>query len=189
MAEALRDALRNCFPSERFKVHFARITLKAALVRAGMTPRQADVLLAAIESAVVTPHNAEIRRPVKHPPGPGRVVMCNFNYLTTPEMQKERRAIVVSSRSSSSAGRCSVVPVSMSAPRNVNPHYYEFPAGAYRFFHSERPVWAVCDHVYTVSLERLWWINVNRKPILPAISDADLLSIRTLIGTIFGFFR
>jgi uncharacterized protein YifN (PemK superfamily) len=189
MAEALRDAMQNCFFSERFKIHFARGARKASLVRAGMTARQAEVFLAALEPSVVTPHYAEIRRPIKHVPGPGHVVMCNFNYLIQPEMQKERRAIVVSSRSSASVGRCTVVPVSMSAPHNPNPHYHEFRPGAYPFFHSDHPVWAVCDHVYTVSIARLWMVNVNRRPQLPQISEADLRAIRTLLGTIFGMSR
>lgn len=189
IAESLCDALRNCFASERFALHFDQVTLKTGLVRARLQPRQAEVFLAAVAPSVVTPRKAEIRKPVTHEPSPGRVVMCDFTFLTKPEMQKERRAIVVSSRAEVNRGRCSVVPVSMSPSRDPNPHYHEFRPGSYPFFHSLNPVWAVCDHVYTVSLGRLWWINVNHRPALTHLTAADLQAVRTLLGTALGLPR
>jgi uncharacterized protein YifN (PemK superfamily) len=185
-ADAFCYALRNCFASEKVAIWFNRSGLKMRLVRAGVQAPYADAFLDELAPCVVTRRTAEVRRPVAHVPAPGKVVMCDFTFLTRPEMQKERRAIVVSSRSAHMAGRCLVVPVSKSPPRAENAPYHEFPAGSYPFFHPDEPVWAVCDHVYTVSLARLWWINVRHRPVLPSLSAEDLAGIRRLLGTIFG---
>jgi uncharacterized protein YifN (PemK superfamily) len=185
-SEALADTVAHCFPSERFSRHFNRTALKTALVRAGFSAPIAEALLTALAPCVVTPTSAEIRLPIARPPRPGQVVMCDFRFLTPPEMQKERRAIVVSTPSASGIGRCAVVPVSMSPSILPNPHHHEFPAGKYRFFSNIEPVWAVCDHVYTVSLHRIWQVNVNRRPTIPSISEADLVEVREKLGTALG---
>ncbi|MGE7414129.1 type II toxin-antitoxin system PemK/MazF family toxin [Methylobacterium tarhaniae] len=183
-AEALVDALRHCFFSEKATAQYEKTKLKTALVRGGIASDNAEAFLSALDGSVVTRRNAEVRRPVIHPPSPGRVVMCDFTHLVKPEMIKERRAIVISSRSQSISGRCTVVPVSKSPPRNDNPSYFKFEPGTYAFFHKTDPVWAVCDHVYTVSLTRLWMVNVNRRPEMPSIAAAELSGIRALVGTV-----
>lgn len=185
-AEAVANAIRHCFLSEKVAAQYDRTKLKTGLVRGAIPAMQAELLLNAMENSVVTRRTAEVRRPVSHPPSPGRVVMCDFTYLVKPEMQKERRAIVVSSRSPGMVGRCTVVPVSKSPPRETNLHHFRFEPGLYPFFHQTDPVWAVCDHVYTVSLVRLWQVNVRRRPELPSISGAELAGIRTLVGTVLG---
>ncbi|MGA4551206.1 type II toxin-antitoxin system PemK/MazF family toxin [Methylorubrum aminovorans] len=185
-AEAVASALRHCFLSEKATAQYERTKLKTALVRGGIAAAKADAFLTTLEGSVVTRRTAEVRRPVPHAPSPGRVVMCDFTYLVKPEMQKERRAIVVSSRSAGAAGRCTVVPVSKSPPRENNTHHFRFEPGTYPFFHQTDPVWAVCDHIYTVSLVRLWQVNVNRRPALPSISPAELAGIRALLGTVLG---
>ena len=101
-------------------------------------------------------------------------------------MQKQRRAIVISPRGKTDYGRCTVVPVSKKPSIDGGAFYFEFPPGRYPFFHGEDPVWAVCDHVYVVSIARLWQVNVARKPTLPAITDDELRSIRVLVGTALG---
>jgi uncharacterized protein YifN (PemK superfamily) len=187
MAEALAEALRHCFITQRFATHFNMTKLKVILVRGGLSAPVAERFLAALESSVSTPRTAEPRLQVKYVPSPGLVLMCDFTHLKKPEMQKERRAIVVSTKAASGHGRCSVVPVSMTPSRDPNPHHHEFPARRYPYFHRTEPVWAVCDHVYTVSLERLWAVNVGLKPQPNArISEQDLEAVRHLIGTGIG---
>ncbi len=186
-AEAIADAVSHCFLSERFNGTFSTSRLKVALVRARIASASADTILAAIDPCVVSGRNAEVRSPVRHPPAPGRVVMCDFSFLRKPEMQKERRAIVISRRGLSS-GRVTVVPVSKSDTNSEQPHHHKFEAGRYQFFHAREPVWAVCDHVYTVSLNRLWQVNVNRRPTIPTISDDDLANVRRLVGTALGVY-
>jgi uncharacterized protein YifN (PemK superfamily) len=183
--EALAEALRNCFPAQRFATWFNATALKTGLVRAKFGTAMATAFLAALEPSVVTPRTSEPRVRVQHPPTAGRVVMCDFSYLCPPEMQKERRAIVVSQRSAHSPGRCMVVPVSKTPSRAPHAHHHEFPAGSYPFFHSTEPVWAVCDHLYTVGLDRLWLVNVGRRPMPAAsITPQDLAIVRGLLGTV-----
>lgn len=186
IADVLVELLRNCFVSQRYSTHFSWVRLKASLVRAGLGAPKADALLHAIHPAIVTPQNSEVRVPVKYCPAPGRIVMCDFRFLSKPEMQKERRAIVLSKRVDAEPGRCTVVPVSMSPARGDNSFYYEFAPGLYQCFHKSNPVWAVCDHIYTVSLARMWKVNVQHRPCMPALSEEDLKAIRTLVGTALG---
>jgi uncharacterized protein YifN (PemK superfamily) len=185
-ADALAAGLRYCFLSERFRASYQRTAIKTSIVRSGITAILAEVFLEAVDPCIVTARGAQVRRPIEHAPGAGHVVMCDFTFLRKPEMQKERRAIVISSRTSASVGRCTVVPVSMSEPREDNPYYHLFEPGTYPFFHSENPVWAVCDHVYTVSLTRLWQVNVAGKPRIPKLSENDLSSVRRIVGTMLG---
>lgn len=193
-AEAVAAAVRNCFSTQRFATWFDTTALKTALVRAKFGPSDAasyaptaEAFLAAIEPCVVTPRTAEPLVRIEHPPTAGRVVMCDFRFLKKPEMQKERRAIVVSQRSQHSPGRCAVVPVSKTESRDPHPHHHEFQAGKYPFFHRTEPVWAVCDHIYTVGLHRLWLVNIGRIPQPAAsISAEDLAAIRKLLGTVLG---
>ncbi|WP_082173013.1 type II toxin-antitoxin system PemK/MazF family toxin [Methylobacterium platani] len=183
-AEPIADALRHCFVSEKVTAQYERPRLKTALVRGGMAAETAEAFLSALDGSVVTRRNAEVRRPITHPPSPGRVVMCDFTHLVKPEMLKERRAIVISSRLQSVSGRCTVVPVSKSPPRGDSSSYFKFEPGSHACFHRTDPVWAVCDHVYTVSLARLWRVNVNRRPEMPSISGDELAGIRSLVGTV-----
>ena len=179
LAEAICAVLRNCYLAQRFKTNFKAVPLKTSLVRSKMSAVMADTFLTAIQPCVVSSLTSERRQPVSHQPSPGRVVMCDFTFLRKPEMQKERRAIVVSARSPNATGRCAVVPVSKLRAVIPNPAHYEFTAGAYPFFHKTEPVWAICDHVYTVSLERLWMVNVGHSPSpSAAISLQHLVAIR-----------
>jgi uncharacterized protein YifN (PemK superfamily) len=188
LAESICAVLRNCYVAQRFFTHFKPVPLKTDLVRARMTAITAEAFLAAIDPCVVSARTSERRQPVIHQPSPGRVVMCDFTFLRKPEMQKERRAIVVSARSSNATGRCAVVPVSKLRAAIPNPAHYEFTAGAYRFFHKTEPVWAICDHIYTVCLERLWMVNIGHRPdTSAAISAQHLAEIRKLLGTTLGY--
>ncbi len=186
IAEMVARALACCFPSERCKRSFKRSKLKFDMVRAGLPAACADTLLAALEPCVVTGRDDEVRAMIQYVPAPGRVVMCDFTFLRKPEMQKERRAIVVSKRFEAVRGRCKVVPVSKAQSNAGHPLHHEFLPGSYPFFHANEPVWAVCDHVYTVGLGRLWQVNIAHKPYISGISEADLAAIRVLLGTSLG---
>jgi uncharacterized protein YifN (PemK superfamily) len=167
-AEAIAAILRNCFASEVFSVHFDEPRLKFDLVRASIPSFKADGILSAVRDAVVTRRDAYPRVPIRYVPSPGKVLMCDFTHLAYPEMIKERRAIVVSKGSSD---RCAVVvPVSKKDTNEGNPKYHKFNPGSYPFFHRDKPVWAICDHVYTVSLTRTWQVVVLKRPSIPPIS-------------------
>jgi uncharacterized protein YifN (PemK superfamily) len=188
LSESICSTLRNCYVAQRFLTHFKPVPLKTDLVRSKMPVAIAEAFLAAIDPCVVSPRTFERRQPVIHQPSPGRVVMCDFTFLRKPEMQKERRAIVVSARSPNATGRCTVVPVSKLRAAIPNPGHYEFKARTYPFFHKSEPVWAICDHIYTVSLERLWMVNIGHRPdTSAAISAPHLADIRRLLGTTLGY--
>jgi uncharacterized protein YifN (PemK superfamily) len=188
LAVALCSTLQNCFWSERFNTHFDQGSHRTELEKAGFAQRQAEVFLAALTPAVVTPHPGEIRRPVSYPPRAGAVVMCDFDYLLLrDEMTKRRRTIVISRRSKRDRQRsCVVVPVSMNPRHHAKRPHVEFPAGRYRFFHPHNPVWAICDHLHTVALERLWQVNLDHRPQIPNISDADLREVQTRVAVALG---
>lgn len=186
LAEAVAKSIANCFPSQKFSRTYNRTRLKTALVRGQWPAAIAETFLTSLEPCVVTPTKHEVRAPVRYVPGAGKVVMCDFSFLRRPEMQKERRAIVVSTRAASGNGRCIVVPVSKTESVEPNSHHYRFDPGAYPFFHRTEPVWAVCEHLYTVSLDRLWQINIRDRAALPSISQEDLDGVRKLAGTSLG---
>jgi uncharacterized protein YifN (PemK superfamily) len=185
-AESISAALRGCFASERFGVAHIKGPLKVSIVRAGIAAPLADAILEAIDPCVVAPRTNEVRAPILYTPAPGRVVMCDFTFLMKPEMQKVRRAIVISRRATVDPMRCTVVPVSMSPSIQPNPHHYEFAPGSYPFFHARNPVWAICYHIYTVALIRLWKININHRPELPQISNKELTDVRGLASKHLG---
>jgi uncharacterized protein YifN (PemK superfamily) len=183
-AEEVSAVLRHCFRSEVFSVHFDEDVLKFRLVRAKIPSVQAVGLLSVVNPAVVTRRDAYPRVPIKFVPGAGRVIMCDFTHLVRPEMVKERRAIVVAKASSD---RCAVVvPISKNENNEGNPKYHKFKAGSYPFFHKDDPVWAICDHVYTVSLTRTWQVQALQRPTLPTISVVDFSAIRRLLGESLG---
>ena len=148
-AEAITDLVRNCFLTEKNNCWFDRKSLKFQMVRAGIAATAADQLLDTINGCVATRRTAEARAPINLPLRPGQVIMCDFTFLTIPEMQKERRAIVITSQRRHTGKRCVVVPVSMTEPRHESMPVVKFEPGSYPFFHQSSPVWAVCDHIYT----------------------------------------
>ncbi|HYH19076.1 MAG TPA: type II toxin-antitoxin system PemK/MazF family toxin [Azospirillum sp.] len=178
-AEDLANLAQTCFWCQRFSTTFAPVAAKTNLVRSRFGVTIAAAMVEATTSFVIVPKAGQVRHAVRYPPNVGHVLMCDFRFLRKPEMQKERRAIVISPRSMNRQ-RCVVVPVSMLAPEGAVPaHYHEFEPGSYRFFHQGNPVWALCDHLYTVSLERLWFINDERQRRMNAeLRVADLQAVQ-----------
>jgi uncharacterized protein YifN (PemK superfamily) len=179
------SALSHCFDSARLGAAFRPNDLKFRMVRAGVRVPDAEAILAAIEPCVISAKGWEVRASLEFPPSAGKVVMCDFTFLQKPEMQKVRRAIVIA-RTASSNGRTTVVPVSKTRSIVISPYHHKFEPRAYPFFHQTDPVWAVCDHIYTVSLARVWKVNVENKPVFPNISAEDLAAIREKTATAIG---
>lgn len=96
--------------------------------------------------------------PLFHPPKVGAVVLCMFpDELAAPEMIKTRPVVVISPRIPGREDLVTIVPLSTSEPIPILAHHCEIPirlmpkplqAKATR-------VWAKCDMLYTLSLERL----------------------------------
>ena len=180
-AEKLADLIGHCYWSQRFNANYNPTRLKTELVREGIPNADAEALLGALDMFVVTPRNNDVRKAVKHGPGGGQVFMCDFRFLRKPEMQKERRAVVLSPKSVNDHHRCVVVPVSMTPPADQAIHHC-FTPGSYPFFHRTNPVWAICDHLYTVSLERLWYVTMNRKPVTTKLTAEDFNEVRSKVA-------
>lgn len=196
-AEILADILSHCYwgmrfcqKGMRFRQKFNPKALKTALVRAKMPNLRAEAVLGAVDPFIRTARNNEVLKPVQFAPGGGQVFMCDFSFLRKPEMQKQRRAIILSPKSMNQSGRCTVVPVSMTPPRNEALHH-RFEPAAYDFFHKENPVWAVCDHIYTFSWDRLWFLTVSGKPQTRKLEQDDYLAVQKKVAAAlqFGFLQ
>jgi uncharacterized protein YifN (PemK superfamily) len=92
-------------------------------------------------------------------PRRGAILLCDFDMARVhPEMDKERQAVVVSiaplnHKHATSAGHCTVVPISATEPKTIGPEDIPIPYGKYWSF--KRDSWARCKMVHTVSHTRL----------------------------------
>ena len=108
--------------------------------------------------------------------------MCDYAIKRVhPEMDKVRRAVVVSPRSYNNRhgvgpGRCIVVPFSATDPEaNISPADVHFDVGLYRSLTME--TWAICTAVMSVSHARLDRVSYAGAYISESLSDKDLLRI------------
>lgn len=69
----------------------------------------------------------------------------------TPEMYKERHAVVISA----GRGLTTIVPFSTVAPKSPQKYHHCIPAGKYPFFDPNEENWAKTDMLETVSNDRL----------------------------------
>lgn len=91
---------------------------------------------------------------LKFQPRAGQVVRCDFGGMIPPEMIKMRDVIVIA-KHKQNRKLVTVVPLSASAPDRPQPYHYQLSQDPRPDGDSMRPIWAKCDMVYTVSLERL----------------------------------
>lgn len=106
------------------------------------------------------------------------------------EMTKTRPVVIVNRRIHNRPGLVNVVPVSMTAPRTVEPWHVRVPRSAMPIGWRERggERWAKCDMVATVSVERLM-ASTRRFDVPVAHVDAEKLSeIRSALGYLFELF-
>lgn len=124
--------------------------------------------------------------PIQFFPKPGMVLICDFETgFQPPEMVKKRRVIVLSPHRLT-AQMATVVPVSTTVPAPEMAHHARFEAAAYPFFHQDKPCWAKCDIIHTISLERLDRIRVGGKYASPSISVSDLDRVRKAAASALG---
>ena len=100
--------------------------------------------------------------PLRFQPKPRSVVFCNFAGFIEPEIIK-RRPVVVLAVHKRNAKLVTVVPLSTTAPDQVESHHYRLkqnplPGAA------DKVVWAKCDMVAVVSIERLDLVHTGRGP-------------------------
>lgn len=87
-------------------------------------------------------------------PRVGSVIRCDFRGMIEPEMLKMRNVVVIA-KHPRNPRLVTVVPLSASQPTRPEPYHYELPKDPRPNGDSMHPIWAKCDMIYTVSLERL----------------------------------
>jgi uncharacterized protein YifN (PemK superfamily) len=106
------------------------------------------------------------------------IVVCDFKGFVVPEMVKKRPCIVIAKHRENSK-LVTVVPMSTTAPATLEDYHCELvpcpipgqPAGT--------RVWAKCDMVYTVSIDRLeLWRSAPRVYVRIEVTDADFQRIK-----------
>jgi uncharacterized protein YifN (PemK superfamily) len=117
--------------------------------------------------------------PINFVPERGRILMCDYDMARVPpEMEKTRRAVVISPRSYNARhgrgpGRCIVVPFSATNPAwRITPADVPFDANSYECL--TVATWAVCSAIMSVSHDRLDRVPIFRRHMPPRFS-AELL--------------
>jgi len=91
--------------------------------------------------------------PLSFHPNRGAIVICDFSTgFRAPEMVKIRPVIIISPRRRK-GGLVTVVPLSSTPPEPPEPWHHRLSPGAYP--PARGPIWAKCDMVMTVALDRL----------------------------------
>jgi uncharacterized protein YifN (PemK superfamily) len=125
-------------------------------------------------------------------PERGRVLICDYDIArVSPEIDKVRRAVVVSPRSynhrhGAGPGRCLVVPFSATKPYAVTPADVHFPVANYETLTVE--TWAVCSAVMSSSHSRLTRVFVGHgRYSEEVITSADMTRIEEGLKHALGF--
>lgn len=87
-------------------------------------------------------------------PRTGAVVRCDFRGMIEPEMVKMRDVVVLMPHKQNRQ-LVTVVPLSTTAPTPPQTYHHELANDPRPDGDTMRSVWAKCDMIYTVSLERL----------------------------------
>lgn len=119
-------------------------------------------------------------------PRAGAVVRCDFRGMIEPEMLK-MRDVVVLAQHKQNARLVTVIPLSASAPERPQPYHHELPKDPRPDGDSMHPIWAKCDMVYTVSLERLEMHYTRtrrggRQSVRVQLPPADFAAIRRCVA-------
>jgi uncharacterized protein YifN (PemK superfamily) len=131
---------------------------------------------------------------LEYHPYVGTIVLCNYNTgFKLPEMVKKRPAVIISPRLRRRDGLCSVVPLSQTAPKEVQEYHYELIL--------ERPLpkpwnspsyWVKADMISTVGFHRLHLIGIGkdhegkRNYLTSRIPDLDLINIKKCVLNALG---
>jgi uncharacterized protein YifN (PemK superfamily) len=125
-------------------------------------------------------------------PTPGQVVMCDFGpdpanieppgvmtgpLAVTPEIFKERHAVVLSAR----FGIATVVPISTSVPRKIEHYHVKIPAGSYPFLSMVEDSWVKADLIESASNARLDRPFLGGKRSIVEFTPADFKRVRQAV--------
>jgi uncharacterized protein YifN (PemK superfamily) len=122
--------------------------------------------------------------PIPYVPSEWEVLKCDFGGLRAPELNKPRPVVVVSRKFKSRRDLCTVVALSTTAPKVIEPFNYRL---AHKPLDSEDDVWAKCDMIMAVARFRLsgYWFakdaHGNRRYERIFVHAQDRLRIREAI--------
>lgn len=89
-------------------------------------------------------------------PNQGEILICNFDDSAVgSEMIKRRPVIVISKHDRHRHRMCTVIPLSTTAPDPVRAWHHEMPHLKITGWQANGPIWAKCDMLSSVSLDRL----------------------------------
>ena len=101
---------------------------------------------------------------IDYHPKRGTILCANFDQgFRVPEMVKRRLCVVVSPPIEARVGLCTVVPLSRTAPEEVQPYHYQFQIPFQmppKWGNQAR--WAKCDMVCAVGFHRLDLIRLGK---------------------------
>ncbi len=104
--------------------------------------------------------------PLLFHPNPGTFLICDFRKgFCKPEMTKRRPVVVISPRFRRREGLCTVVPLSTTPPKPVEPYHVllKLPEPLHPKKWPATEVWAKCDMVAVVSFQRLDLIRLGKQ--------------------------
>jgi len=128
--------------------------------------------------------------PLTFYPDPGSIVICDFSTgFQPPEMVEVRPVVVISPRRR--RGRLvTIVPLSSTQSNPIEPWHYEIPKGVYP--PARGRMWAKCDMVETVALDRLDRVRTRdpsgrRAYVIFQLEAEHLEAIRAAVRAALGF--
>jgi len=102
-----------------------------------------------------------------------------------PEFNSRHPAVVVRA-ANSLKDVCVVVPLTSTQPQELMPYQYELKSNP-NPYDPKRRVWAICNHLYTVHLNRLNPVQYRGTKQFPRVSNEDRVGIFQAIGKAFPF--
>jgi mRNA interferase MazF len=121
-------------------------------------------------------------------PRAGTLLMCDFRGSVDPEINKRRPVVVVTPRLAHRDRLCMIVPTSTTAPKYPQPFQVQLTRNYHPNEPASTPVWAKCDLVMSVSMDRLDRFHTGKRQfVAPEISADDLKAIRKGIFAALGY--
>lgn len=121
--------------------------------------------------------------PLPFHPKIGEVLRCDYSNLVMPEMSKVRWVVVISPKFLNRPNLCTVIPLSTTPPKNVEPYHVKLDKDPYPKGKIGAEIWAKCDMLMTVSFYRLtgYWdgkVDGKRNYVSIYVSDDELKRIK-----------
>ncbi len=119
-------------------------------------------------------------------PKPGVVLVCDFAGYVAPEMIKRRPVVVVSPAHLRRPNLLAVVPLSTTPPDPIAPYHYRLSGNPVPGSDATE-VWAKCDMLATVRLERLDRFRIERgRYEIGYVSMEQVRAIRACVALSIG---